>query len=78
MQCNLSSVVGDKVEHLLWAAIVLIHLEGSLPTNFQENTNHSHSRHYSGARRLREGFKKTKWKFKMAFAMKGERGLACH
>ena len=52
MQCNLSSVVSDKVEHLLWAAIVLIHLEGSLPTNFQENTNQSHSRHNSGARRL--------------------------
>ena len=24
---------------------------------------------------IREGFKKSKWKFKMAFAMKGEGGL---
>ena len=27
---------------------------------------------------LREGFKKSKWKFKMAFAMKGGGGLECH
>ena len=30
---------------------------------------------------IREGFKKSKWKFKMAFAMKGggvETGLECH
>ena len=27
---------------------------------------------------LREVFKKSKWKFKMAFAMKGGGGLECH
>ena len=27
---------------------------------------------------LRDGFKQSKWKFKMAFAMKGGGGLECH
>ena len=27
---------------------------------------------------IREGLKKSKWKFKMAFAMKGGGGLECH
>ena len=39
-------------------------------------------RKWSNLSILREGCKKSKWKFKMAFAMKGERGvetgLECH
>ena len=37
--------------------------------------------HQEPAEEVREGFKKSKWKFKMAFAMKGgevETGLECH
>ena len=36
---------------------------------------------YQPMLKLREGFKKSKWKFKMAFAMKGggsRGGLECH
>ena len=38
-------------------------------------------KNFPGNNSIREGFKKSKWKFKMAFAMKGggsRGGLECH
>ena len=48
-----------------------------LPSNFSPSFTSTPSQ----ADAVREGFKKSKWKFKMAFAMKGggiETGLECH
>ena len=56
------------------ADILILLLFGNI---LPQKTNHVSWFGALKGRSLRDGFKKSKWKFKMAFAMKGG-GLECH